>query len=422
MRAGAAIIAAALVLGAAAAHGAGPENAAAPLSLARAEELLVRHNAALAAAREALEARLADRDVAAQPPNPGLSLNAASIQPSRGLGAGPLSDKRMDTIVRYEQLVERGGKRELRIGAAEWIVEASRNELAVASRASRLALYAAYYDLVLANERLQVAEGASAACYRTLRDLESKGAAGSVQDRSRLRVDALRAEHDARVARADMEKAQLGVAYLIGMLPDARTIRPADGWPAFDSTRPGGAAVPTLREPPEVAAARARLQAAEKGRELARSLSVRDVTVGVQFERDLPDFGNSVGVGVAIPLLIRHAYQGEIRRTEADRNAARIDLERATNQAASDLARARADLDAAVDRIRSFREVLVVEAEQAARSADDAYTSGKLAVIDLLDARRILYATRLDYAAAQADYARALAAWRAAMGSENWRE
>jgi outer membrane protein, heavy metal efflux system len=35
-------------------------------------------------------------------------------------------------------------------------------------------------------------------------------------------------------------------------------------------------------------------------------------------------------------------------------------------------------------------------------------------VTDLLDALRTLYATRLDAIAAQADYAKALAAWQAA--------
>jgi cobalt-zinc-cadmium efflux system outer membrane protein len=35
--------------------------------------------------------------------------------------------------------------------------------------------------------------------------------------------------------------------------------------------------------------------------------------------------------------------------------------------------------------------------------------------MDLLDARRQLYATRLESVTAQADYARALAAWRAAI-------
>jgi outer membrane protein TolC len=38
-------------------------------------------------------------------------------------------------------------------------------------------------------------------------------------------------------------------------------------------------------------------------------------------------------------------------------------------------------------------------------------------VIDLLDARRVLYSTRIDGAAARADLARALVAWEAAVTS-----
>ena len=51
---------------------------------------------------------------------------------------------------------------------------------------------------------------------------------------------------------------------------------------------------------------------------------------------------------------------------------------------------------------------------QASDAAEFAYTRGAIGVMDLLDARRQLYATRLEAVNALADYARAYRAWIAA--------
>jgi hypothetical protein len=71
-------------------------------------------------------------------------------------------------------------------------------------------------------------------------------------------------------------------------------------------------------------------------------------------------------------------------------------------------------LDLALE--RSPNDALLKEAVRAADAAEYAYKRGAVGVTDLLDARRTLYATRLDAASAEADYAKARAAWRAATG------
>jgi cobalt-zinc-cadmium efflux system outer membrane protein len=149
---------------------------------------------------------------------------------------------------------------------------------------------------------------------------------------------------------------------------------------------------------------------------LARALRTRDVVAGVQYERYPGDLqtNNSYGVMVSIPLFTNYSYQGEIRRAEVEFEAAGEHLERVKALAAAEVSRSLAELDAAADRVRRFRETLVAAAEKAANGAEFAYTRGATGVMDVLDARRQLYATRLDFLAAQAEYARALAAWRTA--------
>ena len=71
-------------------------------------------------------------------------------------------------------------------------------------------------------------------------------------------------------------------------------------------------------------------------------------------------------------------------------------------------------MSSSAERVQRLREVLLAAAEKAAQGAEFAYSRGAIGVMDVLDARRQLIATRLEALAVQTDYAKALAAWRAA--------
>ena len=137
-------------------------------------------------------------------------------------------------------------------------------------------------------------------------------------------------------------------------------------------------------------------------------------TVAAQVER-FPgqDQNNSVGFGVSVPLFLNYTYDGEIRRAEANALASRDLLDRSRAVAVNEARRAWSDLAAARDRVLRFDGSLLREATRAADAAEFAYRNGALGVIDLLDARRVLYATRVESVAAHADLARAIAAWNA---------
>ena len=85
--------------------------------------------------------------------------------------------------------------------------------------------------------------------------------------------------------------------------------------------------------------------------------------------------------------------------------------------ARSDIAKARSDVDAAAERLARYRDSMLAAAKKSADSAEFAYKNGAIGVMDLLDARRTLRAIQLDAAAAQADYAKSLAAWEAGLGA-----
>ena len=368
-------------------------------------------------ARRAAEGAEADTLSARARPNPMLSLGTASINPHVGIGSGSLRDKRVDTTIGVSQLFERGGKRELRVQAAEYNAQAARNEEADVARVQRAALYTAYYELLQAQDRIRVSEQTAALFGTTVDAAHQRLKAGDISptEFARINVDALRAQNDARTARADRDKARLALAYLIGAERDAVRIGAADGWPQVAPALDSVEIERVLSQRSDVQAAQARMHAAERTRELARALRTRDVVAGVQYERFPGDTSNnSYGVSVSIPLFTAYYYQGEIRRAEVDLQAAEETVERVRAIALYEIDRSVADLTAASDRARRFREVLLPAAEKAASGAEFAYSRGAIGVMDLLDARRQLYATQLEAVATQADYARALAAWRAA--------
>lgn len=390
------------------------------LSLPEVEQIWREHSRELKLARGAVAAAEADLTSAGALANPQLSINTSSI-PSQNYGSGSWRNKRVDNVFRLEQLVERGNKRELRQQTAESMLDASRYDLGDTERSQRLLLSLAYYDLLQAQERLRLT-GESADLYRnTLKAMDLRLRAGDVApvDVARVRVDAQRADNEQRQARADHEKAQVALAYLLGREKQARSLQASDAWPALDTALP--AAAQTLAQRADVQAAQARVTAAERAAELARALKTRDVTVGVQFEHCLSSScsapANTYGVGVSVPLFVNYAYEGEIRRAEADLQVARDQYEQVLAQAEGDVDRARSDVEAARERRQRLDQELLADAAKVASATEFAYAKGAASLMDLLDARRTLRAVQLEAAAARADHAKALAAWRAANGS-----
>jgi cobalt-zinc-cadmium efflux system outer membrane protein len=398
------------------------------LTLTQAEELLQARNRELKAARRAVEAAGANTLSAGARPNPTLSFGVSTINLKEGVGAGPLQDKIVDSSVRIDQVIERGDRRELRLATARSLESASTEDLSDAQRQQRLAVRNAYYDLLFAQDKVDIARDTIALFEGSVRAAELRLKAGDIAlaDVARLRVDALRAQNDARAAEADQRRAQLSLAYMIGAETRAIGIHAVDPWPSIYSGRPGGSVEDLIEGRPDVHAAKQRLEAAQSARELARSLRTRDVSVGASYDHYPvnPSYaqgsgagtGSSFGVFLSVPIFASYYYEGEIRRSEVDYTSAMEALDKVRAQARTEIARAFSDLQAAAERLQRYDESLLIEARRAADSAEFAYKNGAIGVMDLLDARRTLRAIQIDAASARNDHAKALAAWQAGVG------
>jgi cobalt-zinc-cadmium efflux system outer membrane protein len=392
-------------------HGAEIER----LTLQQARLLMLERNRELQLARHAVSGAEADITIAGAPPNPTLTLSTGRIGPSSEPDASPLI-RRIDAGVGVTQLFERGRKRELRTEAARFAHTAAQNDQADVERQQRVAVDQAYYDLLLAQEKQVLATESASLFDKTIEAAERRVKAGDLSraDLARLSVDALRARNEVDSARLEQVKAQVALAYLIGLEREAARIRAAESWPPI--AVPGLSEVERVVEQrPDVQAAQARIQQADKNRALAQSLRTRDITAGVQYDHAPTDIvRNSVGLNVSVPLFTRYYFQGEIQRAESDYLASQTALERVRAAAISQVSGAAGALGSAAERVRRFQERLLAAAEQAASGAEFAYTRGAIGVMDLLDARRQLHVTRLEYASALADYARANSVWLAA--------
>lgn len=406
------------------------------LSLRAADELFRSNSRELLSAKRMVESAQAGAVIAGQKPNPVLSLGVSNLNLNHNQGnANPnggnsLADKTLNSAVQINQLFERGDKRELRLASAETGIKASKYDLKDIIRQQRLALANAYYELMLAQESEKIQTTNVSLYEKTLEAAELRLKAGDIafSDVARIRVDVLRGKNDLRQSMANHEKAQANLAYLIGKEKEASSIVASDSWPSASPSTLNAEHSEALSldnklsQRADILAAEARTQQADQNRRIANALKTRDVDIGIQYQH-FPGQGpavgeNTLGAFISVPLFTNYQYQGEIARSEVDFTSALEAKEQARAAAIGEITRARADLNASIEKMRRFDEQMLTEAQRAADAAEFAYQHGAIGVTDLLDSRRILRALQLEAASVRADYAKSLAAWQAATSTE----
>ena len=393
-----------------------------PLSLDAVEGRVQACNREVIAATLAYEAAGADLRVAAQRANPTLTLGASNVNPHAGLGSGTLREKTFDSSVRIEQLVERGGKAELRSAQSRALRDAARADLGEQLRLQRLAARSAFFDLAAAQERVRLQADFRSLAGDTATAARLRFEAGAVPraESGRFRLDAARAANDLRQAEVDRQRARLELARLIGAEASAGALEVEVAW-SDSAPQP-----PAQGDRPDVAGARRRVQAAEFALALARALATRDVTVGLQADRwpasdaNVQGTGTSYGLTVSMPLHVRHSYDGEAARAMVDLEVARAGVERLVALSRAEAELAEQDWRAARERRERVEAEVLPAAREVSTAAEFAYAHGATGVLDLLDARRLLKTVELDQVLARAESAKAWA--RRAAAIENLQE
>jgi len=374
------------------------------LSLADAEKLLLDANPAILQARAAVAGARAGIDIAGARPNPQLTASVGSINPSRK-GSGGYWDRPIDNVLRVDQLVERGDKRDLRLAAADRNLSATRADLDNTVRLARIDLASAWLDLRAAREIRRIADENAALARRAADAAELRGKAGDLAgvDVARFAADAARVANDAVQAELALSRARVALALLLGNRIPAAQLDTSDDWPAAEQPAAAGEAT----ERADILAARRRVEQAGALRELARAQRSRDVSVGVQYEHYPPDGRNTYGLSLSVPLFLGYDYRGDIARSEADYSAAEQQLAATRAAVNGEQTRLRAEYAAGEARFLRLRDVVLPAAERAGRGADVAIRQGGMSLTDYLDTQRNLRAARIETIQARADFARA---------------
>lgn len=385
------------------------------LSLDNAIALADNANIDVLRARLALKTAQANLRSADTAPNPVLSVNALQVRPSQ---IGSVSYPRLaDTAARVDLPLERGGKRSARVGSATALINAAQGDLATARRDMRQAVFDAYFDLKAAEAKVATLQAISQSYADGLNIASTQRKAGALStgDLARQSVEASRAKSDLIQSLTDQHSAQLALATLIGEEMESGTLVTSGDWPiatASSSEAPDALAM----QRPEVLAAHARVEAARRDLVGAHALRYPDVTVGVQYERADGNLGvgNSVGVGLAVPIPVRNQYRGEVDAANVALARAEADERKTLSVATADIVIARQALAEASHRRQEFDDIQLPAARKAAEVAEFAYKNGATSLIELLDARRSLRAVELGAIDARSNQAEAIARLRAA--------
>ena len=375
-------------------------EATGPLSLQQALALAFAANPGLAVAQRELEAAEGPLLQGRARPNPELSALMEDTRPAT-----------RTTTIQLNQLIELGGKRDARIRAAEGGRDIALAELSARRADVRGAVVTAFYDVLLAQERITLA-GDSV----TLAQRASDAAGKRVQAGKISPVEATKA--GVAEATARLEAAQAASELRLARQRLAATW--GNGTPRFERAEAAGAAVTQLPSTPTPQALAARLatspslqraQVEVRRRqalsELERARRTPDLTASLGVRRDAQSGRSQAIVGLAIPLPLFDRNQGNLlealRREDKARDelvAAGIGLKTAVLQSAG-------QLDAASNEARTIRDTVLPGAQSAYDAATTGFELGKFNFLDVLDAQRTLFQ-------AKAQYLRALGAAQAA--------
>lgn len=298
------------------------------------------------------------------------------------------------------------GRRSLRARAARAALEAARKGREDAARTLLPALKGAYLQASLARLGVDLAERARDASRGTADLVKVQRDAGAVSDAemARARVGALEAERGLDASRQALAAAEAGLAFLLGYrdrAPAFALTTPFEHPDPGPAEGPGDLLKEALRRRPDLQASRAQIDRAQAGLALAHRAWAPDLTwsFGVsqqgtgQFALQPRTF--TLGLGVELPSPAR--ARGGILRAEADLRTQELQMAKGEAQVVQDVTAASAALASARSRLGRMEGELLPSAREAFRLVSFQYQKGAATLLDVLDAQRTLVAIQNEY-------------------------
>jgi len=313
-------------------------------------------------------------------------------------------DVRRDRATMTAQLnipLELGGKRGARTRAAEIARDATAQDAAVLQAELRADVTRAFFDLVIAQERLALAQASDALAAQAESAAARRVQAGKVSPVEQTKAGVARASAaiELRDANAELLVAQRALAAFWGS-PSA--VPQADGSAETLPVVPPEArqATGTLENSPRAIRARLEIDRRQALANVERSKRVPDVTLSVGAKRDSAANNNMAVLGIAVPLPLFDRNQGSQLEAQRLADKAFEDYRALQLEQNATLAQDVARLDAARTAVQSLRQDVLPGAQRAYDAARIGFDAGKFNFLDVLDAQRTLFQARAQYLAA----------------------
>jgi len=237
----------------------------------------------------------------------------------------------------------------------------------------------------------------------------------SANDLSRLSLLQLQVEQAVDRAELAHEQARLLLAQLLGMQDGAPAFAVVTG-PTRSAEPPAALATATLpgllaealRRRPDLAVARASLDAARASSELARRRVIPQFQLQAQYAQQGAPGGwftpPTASVGLSLPLPVLDQQQGQIGAADAGVAAAEASLRKVGAQVAADVGTAFAAFKASMRQARRAEEGLLALSRDVRDTVAVDYGKGTASLLDYLDTQRSRILNEIEYLGTLQDF------------------
>jgi len=162
----------------------------------------------------------------------------------------------------------------------------------------------------------------------------------------------------------------------------------------------------TLSNHPLMLMEKVRIKIAETTHDLERAqrISNMELSAGVRHSRETNE--NSAVAGLSIPLPLFNRNQGEVRAASERINQAKEDARITEHYLNNRLEKLKADLLSASKRCEEYTKNTILTAQLSIENIDEAYSSGKASLLEVLDSKEVLFRIEQGRIRANADLIR----------------
>jgi outer membrane protein, heavy metal efflux system len=328
------------------------------------------------------------------------------------------TEPRLNTFL--SQLVELGGKRGRRIDVARNELELTELELDAALRTLRHDVRAAYFNILLARNNVDLGQQALDQAKELADIAQARFEAGDIAQFEVLQANLA-------VSRATNDLARLENAELVARATLNQLLnRPADAPLDLRDTlfgKLGPISAPDLIQRAliqnvELRTAEQQIGTEESRLRLARAQRVPDLTLqpGLEYFDSLYPGRPGFNMQVTVPLPIFNRQKGEIRKSSATLDQLRAERDAARQRISSEIGRAALSLESARQQVEFYETRLLPDAERVRQMAIESYRAGQTGILSVIDATRNARDVRQAYLQALFDYQSALADLEQAAG------